>query len=242
MHKYEIHLHSSGCSKCARSTASEMVRAAKKSGLSGIVFTNHFYRGNTAVSHRLSWEKFVGAYRDDYLEAAKLGASLSIDVIFAVEEHYDGGGHEALIYGLEPEDLISEPALADMDIASLSHFVREKGGLIYCAHPFRDRPYIADPLAEPDMTLFDGIEVYNKFNTPETNELAKRFAIRSGAAVIAGGDIHRAEDIGTSGLAFPERVRTSRELVLALRGGNYSLLIDGDIIEKEEYLKNVSDI
>ena len=59
MYKYELHLHTSGCSKCGISSAREMVLCAKEKGYKGIVVTDHFYRGNTGIDRSLPRERFV---------------------------------------------------------------------------------------------------------------------------------------------------------------------------------------
>ena len=58
-YKYEMHSHTNACSACAVSTAEEMIQAAKEVGFAGIVFTNHFLHGNTAIDHNLPWEEFL---------------------------------------------------------------------------------------------------------------------------------------------------------------------------------------
>ena len=68
MYKYEMHLHSKGCSLCSISTAEELITAAKDKGYSGVVFTNHFFRGNTCIDRKLPWESFVSAYEEDYFD------------------------------------------------------------------------------------------------------------------------------------------------------------------------------
>ena len=40
---YDLHVHSSECSKCAHSTLVEMVKAYKEAGFAGFAITNHFF-------------------------------------------------------------------------------------------------------------------------------------------------------------------------------------------------------
>lgn len=233
MYRYEIHLHTSNCSACSRSTGKEMVQAAKKAGLSGIVITNHFYHGNSAVDRRLSWEEFVGAYRDDFLAAREEGAKTGVEVFFGIEEVI-GPGKEALIYGLSPETVINTPQMKQMSLPELCDFVHKNGGLLHHAHPFRCRDYIAQPFSTPDMRYFDGIEVYNQFNTPLSNRMARDFAVKYGLDAISGGDIHHADDLGKTGLCFEERISTPDELVRALREKSYKLFYENKVIKPDE--------
>lgn len=229
MYKYELHLHTSACSRCAISTSEEMIIAAKEADLSGIVLTNHFFRGNTAINRKLPWSQFAGAYAEDYYNAKKIGQAMGIDVIFGIEEGLSEG-KEALIYGLSPEDIIAEPNMPNMSLRELADFVHAHGGLIYSAHPFRDRDYIKNPDLEPDMSCYDSIEVYNRFNTQEANQKAEIFAKKHGLKGIAGGDTHCAANIGATGLAFKQRITNEKELVAALKSEDYKFVIDGEII------------
>ncbi len=223
MYIYETHAHSSACSKCSVSSAEEFVIAAKEKGYAGIIFTNHFYHGNTAVDRNLPWKDFVKAYRNDYIAAKKKGAELDIDVLFGFEEAY-APMKEALIYGISPEILSMTPKFRDMSLKEMSDFVRSNGGLIIAAHPFRD----FDTLEHPEY--FDGIEVYNSRNTQADNLKAVEFAKQHKLIGISGGDIHDFNLLGTHGIALPHRIRTNQALVLALKSGNFRLFIDRKIL------------
>ncbi len=224
-YRYEVHLHTCECSACGVSSAREMVLAAYHAGYSGVVFTNHFYRGNTCVDRGLDWKDFVKAYEDDYLDAKEFGRGFDIDVLFGIEENYFES-HEALIYGLSPAQVAAEPRIGSFGLPELSEYVRSCGGVIICAHPYRDRGYIPDPDIDPDMRYFDAIEVYNQFNRPVRNAKAAEFAAEHGTAVISGGDVHNAVNFGCSGLAFPQRVRDNETLVRMLKEQRYELLIE----------------
>jgi hypothetical protein len=229
MFKYETHLHSSGCSACAVSTAEEMVLTAKDKNYTGVVFTNHFYHGNTSVNRRFDWKDFVEKFEEDYIKAAKLGKDIDIDVFFGIEEVYEPG-KEVLIYGIEPYMLKKASFMKENNIEQLSAFVRENGGFIVAAHPFRQRFYIPNPDKEPDMSYFDAIEVYNSENTDEDNQTAFNFAKRKKIPVISGGDVHDKESFGLSGIAFYKRLYTSKNLVKALKNQQYRLIIKGEIV------------
>lgn len=212
-------------SACASSQATEYIQAAKEKGFAGMVFTNHFFRGNSAIDKTLPWSDFVKAYREDWLFAKQVGDRADIDVLFGIEEGY-GNGKECLIYGLTPDIIEKYTDFSKMPINELSAFVRENGGFIACAHPFRVRGYITSPDDKPDMSLFDAMEVYNRGNTKEDNIKAEEYAKKCGCPVIAGGDVHSVSGFGNSGVAFEKRARTSEELVAYLRAGSYTLVRD----------------
>ncbi len=231
MFKYEMHLHSSGCSACAFSDSTEYVDAALENGYAGMVFTNHFYHGNTAVSRHLSWKEFVETFRDDWLKAKEYGDRKGIDVLFGIEEVYEpGSGKEILIYGITPEDLIGCPEFLHYSVYEMAAFVRNKGGFVACAHPFRVRDYIPDPTIEPDPAFMDAVEVYNYANAEKDDVKAELFAEKHRLPGIAGGDVHKTCNFGHSGLAFYERIRTGEQLVQALKQGRYRMIQEGQIV------------
>lgn len=226
MFRYEIHLHSSGCSACGSSTAEEMVDAAHEQGFAGVVFSNHFFRGNSAVDRALPWADFVGAYTEDYRRAKKYAEKYDMDVLFGVEEGL-GHGKECLIYGLEPEVIANEAEFPRMTLPQIAAFVRNNGGWIVCAHPFRDRDYIENPDEEPNAACFDAIEVHNHFNTEEENRKAAAFAKTHGLPGTSGGDIHNAANLGVTGLAFYERMTDNKKLMEALKNLRYKMIVEG---------------
>lgn len=229
MYKYEMHLHSKGCSLCSIATAEELIIAAKNKGYSGVVFTNHFFRGNTCIDRKLPWESFVSAYEEDYLRAKEFGQKIDMDVLFGIEEGL-GRGKEILVYGLTPEIIKSNPEFKSMQLPELYKFIHKNGGFAVCPHPFRRRDYIIEPDKEPDLRYFDAIEVSNHCNPVEDNLKAAIFAKRTGIPTIAGGDAHSVDGMGYSGLAFKKRIRNSKELVKQLKANKYKLIVNGQII------------
>ena len=77
----------------------------------------------------------------------------------------------------------------------------------------------------------DGVEVYNSHNTDDENDRARTFAKKYDLLEISGGDTHRTEFFGGSGLAFGNRIRTNEELVKALKSREYKLIIKDELVE-----------
>lgn len=226
MYKFEIHLHTNGCSACGVSSGEEMVDAAVKNGYSGIVITNHFYHGNTAIDRGLDWKDFVGEYEKDYLRAKNYGERKGITVFFGLEEGF-AIGKEMLIYGISPQDLILCPEFPRFSAAKKSRFVRSNGGLCICAHPFRHRDYIPDPDTPPDPDLFDGIEGFNLANTSEDNEMAMIFAVNNKKVITSGGDVHNAAKFGGAGIAFDTPVKSYADFLCRLKNAEFKLIGPG---------------
>ncbi len=230
MYKYEIHLHTCGCSECGRSTAEEQVIAAKENGYAGVCFTNHFYHGNTCIDRNLPWRDFFGAFYDDYLKGKALGNKLGLDVFFGIEETYIPH-KEVLIYGVSPEAYLACEDFLQLDMPRMYDFIHSNGGFCAVAHPFRHRDYIPDPDVEPDLRYFDAIEAFNQENLPEDNEHALSFAAEHDFPVIAGGDVHRSDRFGKSGIAFAQRLYTEENFIAHLKSGDYKLIMNGEIKE-----------
>lgn len=227
MFLYEMHQHTAGCSACGITTPADMIKALKDDGFSGTVITNHFIHGNTGINRNLPWEDFVRCYEEDFLEAKAIGDSLDFDVLFGIEEGV-GGGKEVLLYGITPEFLYAHPELAKNDregggLAMISRLVREAGGLVFQAHPFRVRNYIPCPWEELPAEYLDGVEAYNACNSALENARAEIFATQHGLPMCAGSDSHIAEFIDRFGIECSHRIRTEAELADVLRHNDYTL-------------------
>ena len=82
---YETHCHSAQCSLCAKSSAQALVYAYHKAGYTGLVLTDHFIYGNTAVPQDLPWEVFLmGLAQAERIAHRLLAAGKSPDTPAAV--------------------------------------------------------------------------------------------------------------------------------------------------------------
>lgn len=235
MYLYETHCHCSQCSACAQSHSRELVRAYKAAGYAGLVLTDHFIFGNTAVDRALPWEERMRAYYSAYEEAKAEGDALDFDVIFGIEHAY-GAGKEALLYGLDLAFLLRNSDLPEISFDELTRRVKEYGGLVIMAHPYRNRSYV-DMSVQPREELLDGIELFNAFDGPGEDLQALELAKRHPEYILtSGGDVHRAQcqQIGAAGLWFPQRVRTGTQLVEALKARNYEYQVRRERLHKVE--------
>ena len=71
-YRYETHMHTAECSRCARATAEEQVRFYKGMGFDGICVTDHFLGGNTPAPPELSWRKKIELFCPNDTCAEKL--------------------------------------------------------------------------------------------------------------------------------------------------------------------------
>ena len=219
MYRYELHLHSSACSRCGRQTMEEIVCALREKNLTGAVITNHFYYGNTAVDKTLPWRDFVMAYQEDYLYGARLAQEAGVKLLFGIEEGVsEDRGKEVLIYGVPAAEIAARDVLRESNLPMLSEFVRSQGGVIIQAHPFRDRFYIENPNTQPRAELIDGIEFYNAQNTPEANEKSILYAKAHPEMIqIVGSDAHAPANIGDTFIETEVPIEDEKMLVRILK-------------------------
>lgn len=231
MFLYETHSHSSDCSFCGRCSSREMVRAYHSLGFAGLVLTDHFVTGNSAVDPSLPWEEKMRRYYQAYEDACDEAKDLDFDVIFGIE-HFYGDGKEVLVYGIDLDFLLDNP---DLDRISLEEFrdrVHAVGGILIHAHPYRRRGYINMDVA-PRLDLVDGIEVYNAGDRAEDGDrLALAMAQNSGCLMTAGSDFHRVQsrNFARAGVVFSRRVRDSLDFVDALHKDVCGYLVDRNIV------------
>ena len=76
---YETHMHTCQASACGKATGREQARVYKEAGFTGIIITDHFFGGNTAVNRELPWEEridlFFRGYEDAREEGERIGGN-----------------------------------------------------------------------------------------------------------------------------------------------------------------------
>ena len=232
MYRYETHCHSSQGSRCARNSSQELVRGYYAAGYAGLVLTDHFIYGNTAVDQTLPWNERMQCYYDAYLDAREAAKDLDFDVIFGIEHAY-GDGKEVLIYGIDLHFLQSNPDIPELTLDELVERVHDYGGIVVQAHPYRDRSYV-NMSVQPRADIVDGIEVYNVFNKPGEDKKALVLSHEKDYIITSGGDIHNAFDpqIGAAGILLPYRVHDEKEFVAALKQRKHHFLVQGKVVEQ----------
>ena len=100
MYLFELHAHTLPCSGGGGEMDKHIDELIRR-GFSGLVITNHFYRGDTKIDSSLPWEEFVSFYEKDFEDGKKYAKNKDFDLLFGVEEHISDG-REALIYGITP--------------------------------------------------------------------------------------------------------------------------------------------
>lgn len=218
---YETHCHSCAGSACASITPEELVREYHRAGYAGLVLTDHFFHGNTAISRDLPWEAWVKGYCEGYFRAQEAAKTLDFDVLFGIEHAY-GNGYEVLCYGLSPEDLLHNPQLPDLELEDFALWVHGLGGIVVQAHPYR----YSSSHSWLRKDILDGVEVFNAGLSPEQNAAAAQAARSAGLLETSGADTHHiySQRIGKAGIWLPYRVTDSKLLAQAMKAKQHRLL------------------
>ena len=183
---YETHMHTCQASKCGRSTGKEHARFYKSIGFAGIIMTDHFFRGNTAVDREQPWEKRIDQFWSGYEDAKEEGERIGLDVFFGLEQNFDGD--EYLVYGLTKEYMKEHPEMEHWTRRQQLEEVHKAGGCVIQAHPFRIRGYMEK--IRLGLRFCDGIEAANAGNEQLDDARAIRLGREYGLVMTAGSDNH----------------------------------------------------
>jgi len=220
---YETHLHTAQSSACASSRGSEYIRYYKEMGYSGIVVTDHFFNGNTAIPRSLPWKEWVKEFCRGYEDARNEGERCGFDVFFGWEETFDGCD-DYLVYGLNKEWLLEHPEARNWTRSEQYRAVKAAGGCVVQAHPFRQHYYIRRLILSTGCV--DAVEAANVGNIEQSYDaLAMRYAQKLGLPVTAGSDMHDARQICSDwlfGVYIEKKVKTIYDFVNAICDNNIS--------------------
>ena len=226
---YETHLHTVYSSACANSKGSEYVRLYKEMGYSGIIVTDHFYNGNTAIPRNLPWKEWVKQFCRGYEEARNEGERRGFDVFFGWEETFDSCD-DYLIFGLDREWLMEHPEVRSWSRGEQYRAVKAAGGCVVQAHPFRQHEYIRKVILSTGCV--DAVEVANAGNREQSYDaLAMRYAKKLGLPAVAGTDIHDARQICTGwvyGVSVEKKLNAIADFVDAVCNNGISGIVTDD--------------
>lgn len=219
-YQYETHLHTKEASACGLRTGKEQARIYKEAGYEGIVVTDHFFNGNSAIPRNLPWEERIDLFYRGYENAKEEGDRIGLSVFFGWESNYNGA--EFLIYGLDKDWLKRHPEILSWSVEEQYQRIHEAGGYVIQAHPFRARAYIKEINLYPDFC--DAVEGINACNDlEEWNSKAIEYARDNGLPITSGTDSHGVET-KRSGIAFSHKINDMKDFMKHLKSGQYELL------------------
>lgn len=229
---YETHMHTKEASACARCSGDEMARAYKEAGYAGVIVTDHNWGGNTCVDRSLPWEEWLDLFFTGYDNAKKTGDEIGLQVFRGYEAGY--GGPEFLIYGLEKEDMKKHPEIKTASPEEQYKLVKELGGMVIQAHPYREEWYIDKVRLFPDCV--DGAETINathssskstSHNKPVFDERAVVYAKEHEFPQTAGSDQHSTFLFG-GGVAFPTKLESIQDYIKRIINKEDYVLTNGE--------------
>ncbi|OQY57927.1 MAG: hypothetical protein B6245_14515 [Desulfobacteraceae bacterium 4572_88] len=202
----DLHTHTYPPSPCSSVSADEMIENAKQAGLNGICLTDHNY----------AWEADA---------VAKLSQKHGFLLLRGSEVTTDQG--HMLVFGLDK----AIGASGIVKIAELREEVEKADGFMIVAHPFRgfltfgvsQLGLTVEKAAErPFFKYVDAVEVMNGKVTKKENDFASQVAAALGLPTTGGSDAHEASEVGIYATRFPDPIANEKELIAALKSGNYS--------------------
>ena len=213
---YETHLHTIEGSACSNAPAKDYIERMMKIGYSGMIVTDHFFNGNTAVPRELPWNEWVELYCKGYEHALEAAEGKDFTVLFGIEYCYEGD--EYLVYGIDKQWLLDRPNVLKLSRQELYDEVHRTGGLMLQAHPYRERGYLKAIHLAPNCV--DGSEGFNAGNPDYQNALCYQYGLEQGFLMSGGSDIHHINDTFLGGTSFPYKINTIQDFVKAFKAGD----------------------
>ncbi len=221
MYRYELHCHTRPVSRCAAISPKTLVKRYEAAGYDGIVLTDHYSPMTFLGRHFLAPREAVDHYLSSYHQLKEYCGS-SFTVLLGMELRHYGTVNDYLVYGIEEDWLRKQDNMLLWDEKTMSRRLHEQGCLVFQAHPFR--PFIK----RCDLSLLDGVEVFNGHTNAKANHEALLWAQANGKPMISGSDTHRRSDVICGGICTETPIRTNADLLRALNEQAYDLICADD--------------
>ena len=157
-----------------------------------------------------------------YENAKKEGDICGLDVFFGWE--YTIKGSDFLTYGLDLDFLLTHPDLDKLPIDKYSRIVRENGGFIAQAHPYKDDYYVEYKFPV-DHRYLDAVEVFNSSVSDITNEKAFIFAEKYDLPMLAGTDSHGRPNQFYSGIELDNKAENIYDIINAIKNHEVKMIL-----------------
>jgi predicted metal-dependent phosphoesterase TrpH len=207
----DLHNHTFISSPDSSLSPDELIETARVRGLQGLCVTEHFCIAGAEVTR-------------------ETGDRLNFPVFRGIEARCDLG--DMLVFGYYHD------IPAGIPFADLFCLVREAGGVLFAAHPFRPEGYRLqagfqargldlerDWGDRPCLRQLDGFEVVNGKDPAAVNGQARRLARMLGAPGIGGSDAHTLSEVARAATRFRRKIHADADLVLALAAGEYEAVL-----------------
>ena len=219
----DMHCHSKAISRCCQRTYKENINIAKNEGIDALILTNHYAR--EYLKYYESVEELVDCYHQEYQKAKEYGESVGVKVYYGVEitasQLQKSPDVHLLAYGVDERFLTDHPYIFDYPLGMTYETVKQYGGILVQAHPFR----CVDRLV--DTKYLDGVEIscHPKYNTT-SQEKVKEIARENGLIITCGADYHGDTPYRPiCGLVVDELPKDINEIVKILTSSNKKTLL-----------------
>lgn len=202
----DLHAHTSGISRCCKIAAPGVVETAKSIGLDGIVLTNHYQKSYAADG---DFDALAKRYVEEYRYTKACGEEIGCKVFFGIEVTMALYSKvHLLIYGVDEEFVLRYPTMFELTQVELYRMVKENGGVLIQAHPYRNA---VDRLL--DVRFLDGVEIscHPKYEGTHLDELFA-LAKREGLILTCGGDYHADTNRPHCGMYLPDNIQNGVDL------------------------------
>ncbi len=183
----DMHCHSKAISRCCQLTYEQNINYAKECGIDALILTNHYY--GAYLKYYESVEDLVEHYHKEYKDAKAYGDSVGVKVYYGIEitacQLQNSPDVHLLAYGVDEKFLTDHPYVYDYPLEKIYEAVKQYGGILVQAHPFR----CVDRLV--DTQYLDGIEIscHPKYFTT-SQEKVKEVAKEKSLIITCGADYH----------------------------------------------------
>ncbi len=196
----DMHAHSSAISECCRIPIDEVLRVAKKTGLDGIVLTNHY---SEKYADESSPDDLARRYNEEYFTARELGESMGLTVLYGIEltVSRDPKLH-ILIYGVPFSFITDNPMIYTLEQGELYALVHSYGGAVVQAHPYRGGVDRLQPLQYLDGVEINCHPLYEGTHSAEIIDLVKKTSL----ILTCGADYHADTRRARCGVYLPSDI------------------------------------
>ena len=202
--KIDLHTHTRQRSSCSRLDEDFLVECSIRSGLGGIVFTDHECLPPKGTLKRLN---------DKY---HPFRVFTGIEICISMDDCLTCSLQDFIVVGLDNPILESS-----WSYDRLAEWVRKNGGWISWAHPFRyDKALPREIRDNPP----DAMELYSNHIKAELAPRIRSVAEELGCQLVGVSDAHRVEDLGFSAVKLATPVVSDAELVRKLKKGAFELV------------------
>ena len=202
----DLHAHTSGISTCCRVPAPDIIKAAQDTGIDGIVLSNHYQRHYVKNGDAAAFaERYVKEY--EYTKACGDAAGFKVFYGMEVTMELHSNAH-ILVYGVDPSFTLKYPETYAMTMADLYALVKENGGMLVQAHPFRGGKDVLQ-----DLAYLDGVEANSHplYDATHVEKLTK-IAQSAGLILTSGGDYHADTHRAHCGAYLPDDINDTHGL------------------------------